>query len=346
MPVRQRVERICDQGLDARAFRVAVLAEVRTVVPFDAYVWLLTDPETCVGSAPLAETPSLADLPAVIRLKYMTSSNRWTALASNTAVTLAEATGGDLALSALWRELLANYGIDDVVSIVFRDAFGCWGFLDLWRTGSTFSADECRLLASLATVVTRALRLGQMTAFERGKAVLDHTDGPAVLLLSDALDLLSQTPQTDAYLRALLPTAADRSPVPAAAYNVAAQLLARENDVDHHPPWARVHVGDGLWVTLRAARIERVSSVETATIAVSIEPTPPVERTALYGRVVGLSERESELLQHLVEGNDTRGLAQRLFMSEHTVQDHLKSVFAKTGVNSRRMLIARATGLA
>ena len=346
MPVRQRVERICGQGLDARALRVAVLAEIRTTVPFDSYVWLLTDPETCVGSDPLAETPSLADLPALIRLRYLTSLNRWTKLPPDTAVTLVGSTNGDRAQSAMWRELLAGYGIDDVISTVFRDTYGCWGFLELWRAGAAFSDDECHVLADLTRVLTRSIRLCQMTTFEGRSATLEPDGGPAVLLLSDSLDLLSQTPQTDAYLRALLPTGVDRSPVPAAAYNVAAQLLAQENEVDLHPPWARVHLGDRRWVTLRAARIKRGSAVDPATIAVSIEPTPPIERTELYGRVVGLSERESQLLRHLVAGSDTRQLAQRLFVSEHTVQDHLKSIFLKTGVNSRRLLIARATGLA
>ncbi len=346
MAVRQRVKRICEEGLDERPLRSAVLAELRRDVPFDAYVWLLTDPETCVGSAPLAETPSLADLPALIRLRYLTPANRWTTLPSGTAATLMGSANSDCAASAMWRQMLAGYGIDDVVSTVFRDMYGCWGFLELWRAGGSFSADECRLLSDLGPVVTRSSRLSQMTAFAGRSAALDPESGPAVLLLSDSLDLLSRTPQTDTYLRALLPTAADRSPVPAAAYNVAAQLLAQENEVDLHPPSARVHLGNGRWVTLRAARIERRSSVDSATIAVSIEATRPIERAALYGRVAGLSEREAQLLRHLVEGSDTRELAQRLFVSQHTVQDHLKSIFAKTGVNSRRVLIARATGLA
>ena len=71
------------------------------------------------------------------------------------------------------------------------------------------------------------------------------------------------------------------------------------------------------------------------------EPTPPAARAGLYGRVIGLSEREAKLLALLAAGNDTREVAGRMFVSPHTVQDHLKSIFGKAGVNSRRQLIAQ-----
>ena len=50
------------------------------VIDFDAYVWLLTDPVTAVGVAPLADVPCLPELPALIRAKYATPVNRWTVL--------------------------------------------------------------------------------------------------------------------------------------------------------------------------------------------------------------------------------------------------------------------------
>ena len=337
MSTLDRLERICGQDLSERALRVALLEVIRERVPCDAYVWVLTDPETCVGSAPLAETPSRADLPALIRLKYLSATNRWTGLRPAEAATLVEATAGDRSQSRIWDELLSGYGVDDVVSTVFRDRHGCWGFLDLWRRRGPFSAGERDLLGQVSTLVTPALRRSLAPTF--AVAARPPASEPVLILLSDRLQPLTQTPQADAYLRALLPTEAERPPVPAAAYNVAAQLLAREEGVDAHPPWARVHLRVGVWVTLRAGRM-----VAGGSIAVSVEPTPPGERTDLYGRVVGLSERETELLDHLVGGRDTREIARRMFVSEHTVQDHLKSVFAKTGAGNRRVLVARATG--
>jgi hypothetical protein len=44
--------------------RLALLDGIRAAVAFDAYAWLLADPETEVGAAPLADVPCLAELPA------------------------------------------------------------------------------------------------------------------------------------------------------------------------------------------------------------------------------------------------------------------------------------------
>ena len=59
-----RIVRICASDVpDDRSLRVAILNEIRSVIAFDAFVWLLTDPETEVGSSPLADVPCLPELP-------------------------------------------------------------------------------------------------------------------------------------------------------------------------------------------------------------------------------------------------------------------------------------------
>ncbi len=318
-----------------------LLDEIGRVVGFDAYAWLLTDPETSVGSSPLADVPCLPELPRLIRLKYLTEVNRWTTLTAPVAL-LTDATGGDLARSLVWRAVLSHHDIGDVASSVYRDRFGCWGFLDLWRVADSFTASEAAFLADIAAPVTAALRRAQASTFV---AVCEHGPrGPVVLLLSHELDVRGQTPLTQDYLRLLVPPDEGRSPVPAGVYNVAAQLLANEAGVDANPPAARVHLSGGLWLTLRAARLGDAGPPHERNVAVSIEDTSPMDRAALFARAFGLSTREDELLGHLAEGSDTREIAHRMFLSHHTVQDHVKSIFAKTGVNSRRALLSRALG--
>ena len=135
-----------------------------------------------------------------------------------------------------------------------------------------------------------------------------------------------------------MPPAPERSPIPAAAYNVAAQLVATEAGVDGHPPSAAVHLAEGVWITLRAARIG------AGDIAVTIENTSSAERLDIFSRAFALSARETGLLEVLADGADTREAAARMHLSPYTVQDHLKSIFDKTATRSRRELLTRATG--
>jgi DNA-binding CsgD family transcriptional regulator len=327
---------LCERIDDERQLRLALLEELHRLVPFDSFAWLLTDPGSEVGTAPIADVPCLPDLPRLIRLKYATKTNRWTQQTEPVAG-LHAVTGGQLEQSLVWRELLTDHHVSDVVSIVFRDRFGCWAFLDLWRYVGVFTEAQTRALAEHVDTVTAALRRCTLRTFSQSTMPHDRHPwpGPIVLVLSEQLEVQGQTPETERYLRALVPPDGHRRAIPASAYNVAAQLLALEAGVDDHHPVARVHLDDGDWLTLRAARIGD-------DIAVSIERASPAERLDLLRRSARLTTRETELLNLLATGAATHALAEQMFLSEHTVQDHLKSIFAKTGATSRRDLLARA----
>jgi DNA-binding CsgD family transcriptional regulator len=55
----------------------------------------------------------------------------------------------------------------------------------------------------------------------------------------------------------------------------------------------------------------------------------------------GLTARERDLCREVINGGSPSEIAGRLFISSNTVQDHLKSIFAKVGVRSRGELVAR-----
>lgn len=352
---RDRIERLCsstaEEFRDERLLRSALLTNLAGAIRFDAYVWLLTDPVTTVGCAPLADVPCIPQLPTLIKLKYLTTVNRWTGLPPAAPVgLLARDTGGHRGQSPMWRLLLQDLGFGDVASTVLADRYGCWGFMDLWRHGDEpFSDADAELLTAVAGPVCAAVRGRQAKAFSAGGAVRSPDPppaaaGPAVLIVDDDLRIVARTTAATNWLRSLLPTASGRDPVPAAVYNVTAQLLAREADVDDHPAAATTAVGGRTWVTLRASRLKPADRDRLGTIAISIEEATTAARLDLFGRSHGLSARERELLALVVGGSDTADISRAMSIAEYTVQDHLKSVFAKTGLGNRGALITTAIG--
>ena len=219
---------------DDRTLRRGVVEKLRRAVSFDAFAWLLTDPDTTVGTSPLAEVPCLDRLSHLVALRY-TTGHRWSANPSGTAYRPVQP-GSALA------QFLAGYGTYDVLSIGFADRFGWWAFLDLWREGGRFSAQESELIELLSGPVTTALRASRAATFVARGDPRPVSSGHAVLLLGPDLTVRRQTVQAELDLRAMLPTEESRRPVPAAAYNVAAQLLAVEAGIDAHRPLARTAV--------------------------------------------------------------------------------------------------------
>lgn len=56
----------------------------------------------------------------------------------------------------------------------------------------------------------------------------------------------------------------------------------------------------------------------------------------------GLSQREREILQLLVEGRTKNQVAERLGLSPHTIDGHVRSIYMKLHVNSRGGAVAKA----
>jgi PAS domain S-box-containing protein len=79
--------------------------------------------------------------------------------------------------------------------------------------------------------------------------------------------------------------------------------------------------------------------LELQSIAVASE-TPDAARVSLSGAELSdLSPRESEVLSHLIGGSRVPWIAQQLQISQHTVRNHLKSIYRKAGVKGQSELI-------
>jgi DNA-binding NarL/FixJ family response regulator len=70
-----------------------------------------------------------------------------------------------------------------------------------------------------------------------------------------------------------------------------------------------------------------------------------VERLRLCGEnappAVELSPRQMDVARLVADGETNRSIAARLHISEHTVEHHLSSIFARLGLRSRSALAAR-----
>ena len=104
-------------------------------------------------------------------------------------------------------------------------------------------------------------------------------------------------------------------------------------------PVTRLRTASGHWLVLHASRLSGPNA--QGQIAVIMEVARPVEVVSLLGQAYDLSKRESEVLQSVLRGYSTAEIAATFHISSHTVQDHLKAIFEKVGVRSRRELVGQ-----
>ena len=92
----------------------------------------------------------------------------------------------------------------------------------------------------------------------------------------------------------------------------------------------------------RAERLldQRLHVVERLVRRPPDEQAAPAELLPLLLPAYGLTLQERRVTELVCRGLSTIEIARQLHVTTNTVQDHLKSIFSKSGVHSRRQLVA------
>lgn len=255
--------------------------------------------------------------------------------------TLHETTGGDPSRSPGWNRFIHPYGGDQELLVALRTSAGAaWGVLGLYRmTGQPmFDPEERRLLREVAPYLAEGARRGLLVGEASDP---EGPEAPGLVVLREDWSVDSLTPGVARWLDELPDGDWEtRGKLPPSVLAVAGRALrtAVHPDVPGEVALARVLTRTGRWMVLHGAALITNGARR---IAVIIEPDHPARIASLLMAAYGLTEREQEVTRLVLQGNATTEIAERLVISTHTVQQHLKSVFDKTGVHSRRDLVGK-----
>ncbi len=336
--------RLCHAGLNSRTLRIEIMKRLRTVIPTDSFCFITADPATLLLTGSVVDELASAT-PLLIENEFLhddVNKFAWLVSSNPSVGDLVQATQGELERSRRYREILAPGGIGDELRAALLTGACCWGFLCLHRDRSRppFTPAEAAYLARL----TPHFALGLRTALLLGSTTEQQVpDEPGLLLLAEDLSVVAITPAAERWLAEV--GEADwprKQALPYAIYTVVARMLALEQGKETQlslPPRARLRTASGHWLVLHASRLSGSST--QGQIVVIVEVARPVEVAPLIVQAYDLSKRESEIMQSVLRGHSTAEIAGTFHISSNTVQDHLKAIFEKVGVRSRRELVGQ-----
>jgi len=342
--VRRDIEVLARAGLDVDTFVSESMDSLNRAVSFDAVCLGTLDPSTGL----LTGTYKLGTLDGIEShdhewglVEYGTTEP--TAFLQMAAAGVAAAgvhagTVGAGRSARLEEFMRPHFGFADELRALCRDDRGnIWAGIALFREGTRgfFDSDEVSYLGSLAGSFALGMRAGLLTTLAECRPALH---GPIVLIIDPSDEVTRMSLGADERLANLSQGSADGvAGLIGSLVGAARRYATGESQV---PARSRIRAADGMWLVLHATPLSSRDG-SCGEVVVTIEEARPPEIVPLVVAAFGLTPRERDIISLVLQGLDTKEIAGRLFLSTYTVQDHLKAVFDKAGVRSRRELIAR-----
>ena len=340
---RDRVAELATRGLDVEAFFRAAGEAIAPAIPFaDVPCWFTLDPASLlITSSHSEDDPEVPHEWLVWEyLEDDVMKTADTARSRQGIQTLLEASGGHPSRCRVYREHLKPYGFEHMVELTLRTRTGeAWGSLSLVRARGEpgFDDEELDFLRALAPYLAEGTRRGLLIG---ESADPEGPDAPGLVVLDADWQVESLSPGVERWLAELPGDWEQEGKLPTSVVTVGARALQTAAGVEApgEVAIARVLSREGRWIVLHGASLVADG---TRRAAVILESAHPAGLIPLLMAAYGLTEREREVTQLVLRGHSTAEIARVLFLSPHTVQQHLKSVFEKTGVRSRRELVGK-----
>jgi DNA-binding NarL/FixJ family response regulator len=192
-----------------------------------------------------------------------------------------------------------------------------------------------KLLAQVSGAIAHAIR-GSLRFDAARRAARPEAPGLIVLDVNNAVELV--TPPARALLAAMRSQAtSDSDATPPTVLGLAA--FVRDDRRGATPRGNQVTLPSASgWITLHASLPD---GPRTGRVAIVLERASGPQSATLRLEVSGVTSREREVATLLARGLSNLEIAETLVLSPHTVQDHIKSIYAKLDVGSRQELVAR-----
>lgn len=331
---------------DGRELFDELSTQLRKIVSFDGSAWFGTDPATVLATHPVRiENVEPGHCDAYWVREYSEEDVllfRDLARAASPADTLFHVTDDRPARSVRYREFLQPQGYGDELRAAFRIGGSTWGVVDLFRDASSrpFSEDDVAVIRSLAPAIATALR--SFATYTRSSAGQSGAEGPGTALYHADGTLISLDDQAERWFAELAgPEWRHReSPLMATVSSVVARANAVAVGRERGASMARLRAEGGRWLSVHASCLRSTDDLPGLTVVV-IEPAKSAQIAPIIVEAYNLTPREREITQALARGLTNNEIAADLFLSAHTVRDHLKAIFSKLGVGSRGELVAK-----
>ncbi|AOZ88791.1 helix-turn-helix transcriptional regulator [Bacillus xiamenensis] len=325
-------------ALHFQQLRKNIRDELADICDFDAACITTIDPATLLSTGSFTDEPIESIHNQLFQNEFLKKDvHQHEDLAKGPVHTASLVQSGEYLNSGRYQHILLPNGWADELRVALVIQGECWGIASLYRKKGKepFHEQDIQAVSRQSPALAANLR---DELFKKRETEADETEEhQGFLILSHDYHLLYGNEAGLHWLHTFqtFEQIHDDAVMPRPFRALGAKLLYGGGD---QTAVSISRMPTGLFLSLQAFRLTQATEQEEA-VMIHIKRAQTSDILPYAAKTYRLTEREMNVLDCLIKGQSTKEIASTLFISPHTVHDHVKAMLQKTNLSSRRMLV-------